>query len=83
MSLRTAAATPLFLSHARMQVYGGNAFVRGCEFQAGGKGKSQLLLAEGAGKVIVTDNIVDGPLIMNNAGAAAAIVKDNLGDSWQ
>ena len=63
-----------------MQVYGGNALVRGCEFQSGGRGKPQVLLGNGAGKVIITDNIVDGPLNINDNGARATVITNNLGD---
>lgn len=54
--------------------------VRGCEFQSGGRGKPQVTLDSGAGKAIVTDNLVDGPLLMANNGARAAVITNNLGD---
>lgn len=67
-------------NRSAIQVYGGNVLVRGCEFQGGGRGKPQVLLAAGAGKAVVTDNIVDGPLGVVNQGARGAVVVNNLGD---
>ena len=63
---------------------GGNLLVRGCEFQAPGAGKPQLTIGPAARKVIVSDNIVDGPLIIVNHGGAGtrAAIHDNLGDAW-
>jgi hypothetical protein len=68
-------------NRSAIQVYGGNVMVRGCEFQAGGRGKPQVLLAAGAGKAVVTDNIVDGPVMVLNQGAAGAVITNNLGDN--
>ena len=61
-------------------VSGGDALVRGCDFQSSHPG-GQLLATAGARKVIFTENLISGVLNVNTPGAKLAIVKDNAPDS--
>ncbi len=66
---------------AAINVAGGDVLVRGCDFQSSHPG-GQVLMSPGAGKVIVTENLIKGPLGVNGAGnAKLAIVQDNAPDS--
>ncbi len=60
--------------------------VRGCDFQLppppGGGARSHVSLGPGAGKAIVTDNLVAGPLVVLNGGAKRLIVANNADDAW-
>lgn len=63
-----------------MQVYGGDAMVRGNDFQTSHPG-GQVLIGPGARKVIVTDNLMVGALnVPGQNNAKVAIVKDNAPD---
>jgi hypothetical protein len=65
---------------AALVVSGGDVQVRGCDFQRAHKG-GQVLLLPGAGKAIVTDNLMTGAMNVTNAGAKLLICQNNAPDS--
>ena len=63
-----------------ISILGGDALIRGNDFQRAHAG-GQVLLGAGAGKVIVTENLVSGPLGITNQGAKLLINQNNAPDS--
>ena len=59
-----------------IEVYGGSVLVRGCEFK---QDKPQILLGENTARAIITDNLMNGEVRVENKSKGATVIKDNLG----
>lgn len=62
---------------AVLQVRSGSVIVRGCEFR---ERKAQVHLGQRVKRAIVTENLVTGPLRVQDETGGRAIVKDNVAE---
>jgi hypothetical protein len=60
-----------------LQIAGGTALVRGCEFQAN---KPQIELGEKVRRAVISDNILTGKPRITNQSKAVVNIHDNASD---
>lgn len=56
---------------------GGTLIVRGCEFR---ENKAHILLEEGVTRAVIADNVMRGPIRIDNRSKGHAAVSNNVGD---
>jgi hypothetical protein len=60
-----------------LQVNGGKISVRGCEFR---EAKPQISLGEKVRSAVITDNLIRGPVRIDNQTKASAAISNNVGE---
>lgn len=60
-----------------LQISGGTALVRGCEFRAN---KPQIELGEKVCRAVITDNIITGKSVITNQSKGAVLIQNNASD---
>lgn len=64
-------------NQSAIELVGGDLILNGNEFQSPDKGKTQVLLGAGSGKAVITNNLIQGPQLIVNNGAAQPVIANN------